>query len=414
MKILKVCWSAFEEARGPPRAPPRAPAAWPRRGTRGGRRAGRPETPSAVGGGEQILAEHQRRIERGDVHVQDVAGDALLEHRGVAARDAPARLRGGHRLAAMQVLAHQQRVDLGRVAAQHGRLVVERQGLGLHEVGRRQDRRHRQGLQHVVARVGHEPRGVLHEDARDVLGREVRAVGRGHAEVPRDVLEAVGREVPRAHVVELGQDPRVHDVAADHRVAPVADRCAPRPACGRDTRAARSRRGPTRAAPGAGGRAPRGTRGRSGRCCGLPARRDRARGGCREHSARSCASDISAPDSTAENPVESASAIAMMRSDSRAAFGNSNPGAVVTSMSSAMRRRSPKAMPRNDVLPDAQQELMHRIVEEPVRGRGRSRALAGDAQAVVANSEGLRPRTGTPRASGRRRRRRAGSPPRRP
>ena len=72
----------------------------------------------------------------------------------------------------------------------------------------------------------------------------------------------------------------------------------------------------------------------------------------REHSVRSWASDSSAPDSTVENPVESAIAIAMIRSDSRAAFGNSNPGAVVTSMSSAMRRRSPKAMPRKDVFPD--------------------------------------------------------------
>ena len=72
----------------------------------------------------------------------------------------------------------------------------------------------------------------------------------------------------------------------------------------------------------------------------------------REHSASSWASESSAPDSTVENPVESAIAIAMMRSDSRAAFGNSKPGAVVTSMSSAMRRRSPKPMPRNEVFPE--------------------------------------------------------------
>ena len=79
-------------------------------------------------------------------------------------------------------------------------------------------------LQHVVARVGHEPRRVLHEDARDVFRREVGPVGRGHPEVPRHVLEAVGLEVARAHVVELGQDPGVHDVAPGHPVAPVADR----------------------------------------------------------------------------------------------------------------------------------------------------------------------------------------------
>ena len=71
----------------------------------------------------------------------------------------------------------------------------------------------------------------------------------------------------------------------------------------------------------------------------------------REHSASSSASDISAPDKTLVKPAESASAMATMRSDSRAAFGNSKPGAVVTSMSSASRRRSPKLMPRKEVLP---------------------------------------------------------------
>ncbi len=43
-------------------------------------------------------------------------------------------------------------------------------------------------------------------------------------------------------------------------------------------------------------------------------------------------------------------------------------------------------------LPGAQQELVHRIVEEPVGRVGSPRALAGDAQAVVPHPEGLRPR----------------------
>ena len=93
----------------------------------------------AVGGREQGLGQHQGRVERGHVHVEHVAGDPVLEHRGVAARDAAALAGGGDRPAAVEVLPHQQRVDLGRVAAQHRGLVVERQGLGLHEVGRRQD-----------------------------------------------------------------------------------------------------------------------------------------------------------------------------------------------------------------------------------------------------------------------------------
>ena len=111
----------------------------------------------------------------------------------------------------------------------------------------------------------------------------------------------------------------------------------------------------------------------------------------REHSPRSWASDIRAPDSTVEKPVESAIAIAMMRSDSRAAFGNSKPGAVVTSMSSAIRRRSPKRHAEERGRPGAQQELVHRIVEEPVGRLGSPRALAGDAQAVIPHPEGLRP-----------------------
>jgi hypothetical protein len=68
--------------------------------------------------------------------VEHVARDAALEHGGVAARHAAAAPGGGDRLSAVEVLAHEERVDLRRVAAQHGGLVVERQALRLHEVGR--------------------------------------------------------------------------------------------------------------------------------------------------------------------------------------------------------------------------------------------------------------------------------------
>ena len=76
---------------------------------------------------------------------------------------------------------------------------------------------------HVVARIGHEPRGLLEEDPRDVLRGQVRALRRRHAEVAGDVLEPVGRQVSRGHVVELGEDPRVDDVAPGHGVAAVGD-----------------------------------------------------------------------------------------------------------------------------------------------------------------------------------------------
>jgi hypothetical protein len=51
-----------------------------------------------------------------------------------------------HGVAAAQILADQQRVDLRGGPAQRGGLVVERQQLGLDEVGRRQDRAHAERL----------------------------------------------------------------------------------------------------------------------------------------------------------------------------------------------------------------------------------------------------------------------------
>src|SRR6185369_15882949 len=72
-------------------------------------------------------------------------------------------------------------------------------------------------------RIGHEGGRILTEDARDVFGREVSPVGRGDPEVTGDILEAVGFEITRAYVVELGEYPRVHDVAAFHAIAAVGD-----------------------------------------------------------------------------------------------------------------------------------------------------------------------------------------------
>src|SRR6266508_234076 len=59
----------------------------------------------------------------------------------------------------------------------------------------------------------------------------------------------------------------------------------------------------------------------------------------REHSTRSSASLIVTPESTVLQPEESAIAMAMIRSDSRRALGNSNSAVVVTSMSTAIQRR---------------------------------------------------------------------------
>src|SRR6185436_1929812 len=46
---------------------------------------------------------------------------------------------------------------------------------------------------------------------------------RRHAEMAGDVLEPVGRQVSRGHVVELGENPRVDDVAPRHGIPAVGD-----------------------------------------------------------------------------------------------------------------------------------------------------------------------------------------------
>jgi hypothetical protein len=123
----------------------------------------------------------------------------------------------------VQALPQEQAVDLGRVTPQHDRLVGQGQGLGLDEVRRGEDTGEPESLDHVVARIGHEPVGVLAEYPRDLLRREIRPVGGGDAEVTRHVLEAIRLEIARPDVVELSEYPGVHDVAAFHPVAAIAD-----------------------------------------------------------------------------------------------------------------------------------------------------------------------------------------------
>jgi hypothetical protein len=103
-------------------------------------------------------------------------------------------------------------------------VVVERDQPRLGEVGRGEDGRDRERLHRVVARVGHQPVGVRGQLVRDPGRVHVGAAGRGHAEVPRDVLEAEGGQVARAHVVELGEHPGVHDVTAGDVEAAEAER----------------------------------------------------------------------------------------------------------------------------------------------------------------------------------------------
>ena len=111
----------------------------------------------------------------------------------------------------------------------------------------------------------------------------------------------------------------------------------------------------------------------------------------REHSTSSSASESWAPESTVVKPVESAIAIAMIRSDSRAAFGNSNPAAGGDLDVERHPPQVPEGHAEERGAARGQQELVGRIGEEAVgRVRG-SRALAGGAQAVVPRAQGLRP-----------------------
>ena len=174
--------------------------------------------------GRDPPGEHDRRIERDDVDVEHRPGDALLVDGGVAAGDARGSGGGGDGTPVPKVLAEQKGVDLGRVSSQDGGLIVKRQELRLREVGRREQVGDRQGLGRVVEGVAHEALGIGGPEARDVGRVDVGPIGRGDAEVPRDVLEAERRKVARPEVVELREDPGIDDVAASYLVAPVADR----------------------------------------------------------------------------------------------------------------------------------------------------------------------------------------------
>ena len=126
---------------------------------------------------EEVLTEHEGRVERRDVHVEDIARNALVEHGRVTARHATTRLRGWHGPTVVEVLPQQECVDLGGVAAQGGHLVVEGQGLGLDEVRRRQDGRQREGLSDVVPLAGAQEElvdGVVPEPIGRVRGARPR------------------------------------------------------------------------------------------------------------------------------------------------------------------------------------------------------------------------------------------------
>ena len=84
--------------------------------------------------------------------MKKVARDAASPHLGVAAGECLGSPPGGNRMARGEVRAHHQRVDLGRVPAQHRVLVRVRKNLRLHEVAGGQALRDVARLAHLFER----------------------------------------------------------------------------------------------------------------------------------------------------------------------------------------------------------------------------------------------------------------------
>src|SRR2546423_12316215 len=92
------------------------------------------EEPELVGRGEAIELQHDGGIERGDVAMPDVAGDAGKKDRGVTALEAAHHWHLGNGMALPVIFAEEKRVDPGGVAADDHVLVVVGKNLGLDEV----------------------------------------------------------------------------------------------------------------------------------------------------------------------------------------------------------------------------------------------------------------------------------------
>ena len=120
--------------------------------------------------------------------MQHAARDAAAADLGIAAHHLACGLRRGNRMARGQVGAHQQRVDPGRVPAQHHVLVGVRKNLRLHEIAGREQPGQRRGLAHVAQRVGEKVLGAMVETVAHAGGVDMDAIGGANVKMLRQFL----------------------------------------------------------------------------------------------------------------------------------------------------------------------------------------------------------------------------------
>ena len=123
-----------------------------------------------------------------------------------------------------QVSAHHQRVDLGRISAQHRALVRVREYLRLHEVTGRQRLGQRARLTGVVQRILVELLRLVFEVVADLRRVDIHAILARQTEMLRKLLKPQALQFAARNIVVLRQDPRIDDAAARDVVAPVGDR----------------------------------------------------------------------------------------------------------------------------------------------------------------------------------------------
>ena len=144
------------------------------------------------------IGAHQRGIQARDVGLHDALRDAGREEvqRGAAVRRAVALLVRGQRHARAQVRAHEQRIDdAGRGAGVGESLVAARHHLRERERGAAEHARKRGDLLDVGGRVAAHALGIGLIDRVDLVAANELAIGSGDAEVARDGLEPVRRQL---------------------------------------------------------------------------------------------------------------------------------------------------------------------------------------------------------------------------
>ena len=156
--------------------------------------------------------------------MQDAVRDAASANLGVAARDRRGLRRLGNGMPGRQIRAHHERVNLGRVPAQHRALVRVRKYLRLHEVAGREGLGERARLASIVERVLVELLGLVLEVVADFRRVDIDAILARQPEVLRELLQPQALEFAARNVVVLREDPRIDDVAARDVVAAVRDR----------------------------------------------------------------------------------------------------------------------------------------------------------------------------------------------